>query len=229
MNIYIRVSENQKSVSGAQRWDSFDKRMILKKCWTSLMINVGSEDALNVYHHDVSDKTLKWLDKTSQSLINFYPISSIEESFSKPISDISRDVKIENDPNKLFALLEDDYLWDQSAFKVIKDTAKYWKGFIAPNDTPENYINPKLAKIFIGTDRHWRSTSNISWNLIGSQKIFKDWISFISSAGMDIVKLNNLLQNTDCLSPLPGLATHCKEGDMTPLVDWYFIWNGIKI
>ena len=63
MNIYIRISENQKSISGEDRWNSYDKRMILKKCWVSLMANLTIEDSIHVFHHDVSDKTLKWLEE----------------------------------------------------------------------------------------------------------------------------------------------------------------------
>ncbi len=53
MNIYIKISENQKTLSGQERWNSYDKRMILKKCWLSLMTNVESDDSINIYYHDV--------------------------------------------------------------------------------------------------------------------------------------------------------------------------------
>lgn len=229
MNIYIRISENQKSVSGEDRWDSYDKRMILKKCWVSLVTNLSLEDSLKIYHHDVSNKTLKWIENNTNNLISFKKINSIEESFSLPLTDMKLELEKEEDPNKLFALLEDDYLWKPDAFLKIKEASNYWKYFITPADTPMNYLKPKFSKIYVGLDRHWRTTSYISWNLIGCSKVFLEHINDIQNAGMNKEKLNKILQNTDCINPIPALATHCKNNDMSPLVDWNFIWRGIDI
>lgn len=231
MNIYIRISENQKSISGEDRWNSYDKRMILKKCWMSLMANITIEDSLYVFYHDVSDKTLKWLSETCPTLIEFIKIKSIEDSFKITLETLTKDLILEQNPDKLFALLEDDYLWTLKGLDIIKKTSKYWKGFITPSDTPLNYKNPKFSKIFVGTDRHWRTTNYISWNLIGNRDIFLKYVNEIKDAGilLDKNKLNNILQETDCINPLPAIATHCKNNDMSPLVDWGFIWRGISI
>ena len=231
MNIYIRISENQKSISGEDRWNSYDKRMILKKCWVSLMANITIEDSIHVFHHDVSDKTLKWLEEKCQTLITFTKINSIEDSFKIPLEVLSKDLSEERDADKLFALLEDDYLWNMKGLDIIKKTATYWKGFISPSDTPLNYKNPRFSKIFVGVDRHWRTTNNISWNLIGNTKIFSQYVEQIKEAGilLDKNKLNNILQETDCINPLPAVATHCKNNDMSPLVDWGYVWRGIEI
>lgn len=231
MNIYIRISENQKSISGEDRWNSYDKRMILKKCWLSLMANLTTEDSVHVFHHDVSDKTLTWLAEKCQTLIQFTKINSIEDSFKIPLDLLFKELQDTQDPDKLFALLEDDYLWNTKALITIKIAAKYWKGFISPSDTPLNYKNPRFSKVFLGTDRHWRTTNNISWNIIGNTKIFLQYIDQIKEAGilLDKNKLNNILQETDCINPLPAVATHCKNNDMSPLVDWGFIWRGIEI
>lgn len=231
MNIYIRISENQKSISGEDRWNSYDKRMILKKCWVSLMSNITPEDSIHVFHHDVSDKTLKWLEERSEGLISFTKVNSIIDSFKIPLETMKEDLILETNPDKLFALLEDDYLWNIKALITIKEASKYWKGFIVPNDTPLNYKNPRFSKIFIGIDRHWRTTNNISWNLIGNKDIFLKYIDEIKNAGIDMNKkqLNNILQEIDCINPLPAVATHCKNKDMSPLVDWGFIWRGIEI
>lgn len=231
MNIYIRISENQKSISGDDRWNSYDKRMILKKCWLSLMSNITPEDYIHVFYHDVSDKTLKWLEEKSEGLVNFTKINSVVDSFKIPLETMKEDLTKETNPNKLFALLEDDYLWNTKALFTIKEASKYWKGFIAPSDTPLNYINPRFSKIFVGVDRHWRTTNNISWNLIGNKDIFLKYVDEIKNAGINMNKkqLNNILQETDCINPLPALATHCKNKDMSPLVDWGFVWRGIEI
>jgi hypothetical protein len=231
MNIYIRISENQKSISGEDRWNSYDKRMIIKKCWISLMANITPEDSLHVFHHDVSDKTLKWLEEKCQTLINFTKIDSIENSFKIPLEKLKIDLENTQDPNKLFALLEDDYLWNTKALITIKEAATYWKGFISPSDTPLNYINQKFSKVFVGIDRHWRTTNSISWNLIGNTIIFSKYVDQIKNAGINMNKeeLNKILQETDCINPLPAVATHCKNNDMSPLVDWGYIWRGIEI
>jgi hypothetical protein len=144
---------------------------------------------------------------------------------------MKNDLTNTQDPNKLFALLEDDYLWDIKAFSVIKEASIYWKGFIAPNDTPLNYINQRFCKVFVGIDRHWRTTNNISWNLIGNTKIFLKYVDILKNTGISMNKeeLNKILQETDCINPLPAVATHCKKDDMSPLVDWGFIWRGIEI
>ena len=231
MNIYIRVSENQKSISGDDRWNSYDKRMILKKCWVSLMSNLTSEDSINVYHHDVSDKTLKWLEEKCPTLINFTKIESVEDSFKVPLEALKNDIINESDSNKLFALLEDDYLWNINSLNTIKETGKYWKSFITPSDTPLNYVNQRFSKVYVGIDRHWRTTNYISWNLIGNKEVFLKYVDQIKNAGIELNKnlLNNILQETDCINPLPALATHCKDNDMSPLVNWGFIWRGIEV
>jgi len=229
MNIYIRVSENQKTISGVDRWNSYDKRMTLKKCWMSLMINVTSEDFITIYHHDVRDETLNWLSNKCSTLHNFVKINSLEESFLVPLEDMKANLKAEKDKNKLYALLEDDYLWNGNALRTIKDATKHWKGFIAPNDTPANYKDFTQAHILLGQDRHWRTTNYISWNLIGTQEIFSTFIDDIITSGTDIKELNNILNKTKCINPLPGVATHCKQEDMTPLVNWDYVWDGIKL
>ncbi len=231
MNIYIRISENQKSISGEDRWNSYDKRMILKKCWLSLMANLTIEDSVQVFHHNVSDKTLKWLEDKCETLITFTKINSIEDSFRVPLETLKNDLINTADPDKLFALLEDDYLWNTKSMSAIKEASNYWKGFITPSDTPLNYTHQRFSKVFVGTDRHWRTTSYISWNIIGNTKIFLKYVDEIKEAGIEMnkQKLNNILQHTDCINPLPAVATHCKEKDMSPLVDWGFVWRGINI
>lgn len=231
MKIYIRISENQNSISGNDRWNSYDKRMILKKCWISLMANITMEDSVEVFYHDVSDKTLKWLEEKCQTLINFTKVDSIEDSFRVPLQSLNDDMLVNNNPDELYAFLEDDYLWNTKALLTIKDACKYWKGFVVPNDTPLNYTNQRFCKVFVGTDRHWRTTNNISWNIIGNKNIFLKYIDIIKSSGIELnkEKLNSILQHTDCINPLPAVATHCKEKDMSPLVDWGYVWRGIEI
>jgi hypothetical protein len=203
--------------------------MIFKKCWISLLNNLTIEDSLHVFHHDVSEKTLKWIEENTDNLLNFTKIDSIEDSFRIPLEVLEEDLNNETDPDKLFALLEDDYLWKPEAFTKIKEACIHWKGFIIPNDSPLNYLKPRFSKIYIGMDRHWRTTNHISWSLIGCSKIFLEYIKEIKEAGMDKEKLNKILQNTECINPIPALATHCKNNDMSPLVDWNFIWKGFSI
>jgi hypothetical protein len=229
MNIYLRISENQESISGSDRWNSYDKKFILKKCWKSLMMNLNNEDSLKIFHHEVSDNTLEWLGNNCNNLIDFYKVDSIQESFTATLASMKYDLSLDEDPDKLYALLEDDYLWNANALNIIKESSQYWKGFMIPNDFPQNYHKLLFSKVFVGLDRHWRSTNHISWSLIGCNKIFKEWIDFIITAGLDIKKLNKMLDETDCVNPLPGVATHCKEKEMTPLVNWKFIWDGIDI
>lgn len=231
MRIYIRVSENQQSISGEERWNSYDKRMILKKCWLSLMMNITSSDELIIYHHDVRQETLNWMSDKCSTLHNFIKVSSIEESLVKPLEDMKKEIKTEKDENKLWAYLEDDYLWNSNGLKVIKEASQYWRGFITPNDTPRNYLEPKKAHIFVGIERYWRTSNYISYNLIGSTEVFRKYIDHIKNTGImqNMSKLQEILDTTECLVPLPGVATHCKDSDMSPLVDWNFIMEGIKV
>ena len=41
--------------------------------------------------------------------------------------------------------------------------------------------------------------------------------------------INYILDYHYCINPMPGVATHCKENEMTPLVKWNYIWDGITI
>jgi hypothetical protein len=230
MQIYIRLSENRKSLSGADRWNDFDKKMILKKCWTSLQMNITGEDYIIAYCHDVSNKTYNWLGNNCAGLVHFESVKTIEESFVRPLDDMKKDM-INSDPNTLYAYLEDDYLWHPTAFKVLKDASRYWKGLIVPNDAPIQYTNPRQATIYVGLDRYWRSTSYLTWNMMGSASIFKEYLPNIkqSATNRDISHLNKILQKQVCINPIPAVATHCKEGEMSPLVNWWDIWEGINI
>ena len=231
MKIYIRISENQNSISGDNRWNSFDKRMILKKCWISLQLNLTKSDSVIVYHNNVRDKTLKWVETTFQGgLINFKQIDTIDESFSVPLADIKEEITKSSNDNDIIGLLEDDYLWSPKAFKVINKAFEYWGGFISPSDSPKNYTNFTPSIVFVGTDRHWR-TSYISWNFFSKASSLRKHINQISNSGIlrDINLLNEITKETQCINPLPGVATHCKEKDMTPLVNWWDIWQGIKV
>lgn len=231
MNIYIKISENQKTLSGQERWNSYDKRMILKKCWLSLMTNVESDDSINIYYHDVRDSTLKWLSDNCSILHNFIESESTNQNFLNPLIDIESYIKEEIDDTKLIAYLDDDYLWNKNAFNLIKEAGKYWKGFILANDSPKNYIKNTKSYVFVGIDRHWKTSSSANWNIIGSSFIFKKYITELKELSQleDKNTINNLLSKTEFINPLPGVATHCDEKDMTPLVDWNYIWNGINI
>ena len=232
MNIYLRISENQTSLSGEERWNSFDKRLILKKCWISLMLNMGEEDSLKVYHHDVRKKTLNWLSKRhTKGLIEFIQIESKEDSIVKPLTDMKNSL-LENDDNEeIYALLEDDYLWSSRSFKVIKEAFKKWPQFLVPEDDVSTYSTVKEGITFLGADRHWKTTDNISWNIFGTNLIFKQHIdTFINAAKVfEVDMLKSILKESYCINPLPGVATHLKEGHMSPYTDWTHMWEGIVI
>lgn len=232
MNIYLRISENQTSLSGEERWNSFDKRLILKKCWISLMLNLGQDDSLKVYYHNVKDKTLKWLDdKHTEGLIEFIQIDSKEESITTPLYHMKESILGNEDNKTVYALLEDDYLWAPRSFKVIKEAFEKWPQFIVPEDDPHSYTTVKEGITFLGKDRHWKTTDNISWNIFGTSLMFKEHIDTFINAGkvFEINMLKDILKENYCINPIPGVATHLKDGHMSPYVAWSDIWEGITI
>ena len=138
---------------------------------------------------------------------------------------MKKEITTEKDENKLWAYSEDDYLWNSNGLTVINEASQYWRGIITTYDTPRNYLEPKKVHIFVGIERYWRTSNYISYNLIGSTEVFRNYIDHIKNTGImqNMSKLQEILDTTECLVPLPGVSTHCKESDMRPLFDWNFI------
>lgn len=234
MKILIRASETDKTISGGERFGDYRKSMILKKCWISLMANLDNSDSVMLFHNNVKNTTVNWLEDKCPTLIETVPAGNRFENFENAYYALEKELKNETDENALFAILDDDFLWTTNAIRVIKDfyyNWTGWKGFVTPNDSVLEYIKHNDTIVTVGPDRHWKVVSKVSFNLIGTKRIFTENLDVIKKAMLNISveDLNKIKEKTNSLVPLPGVATHCAKHDMAPLVNWEYIWRGIEI
>lgn len=231
MKIYYIASETQNSLSKAERWNSFDKRMILKKCWLSFVSNLTIEDSIDVFYNNIKDSTIDWMKTSCNHLINFYKSESLEENFKCLANTIKTDIEKEQNKDSLFSIVEDDYLWSPGSLIYLKQTFQYWDKFIVPNDTMINYRKPMFSKVLLGTDRYWKTSNAITWTLLGKQHKWKEHLSVIEKSlnTIDLNNYNSLTLNDYCINPLPAVASHLRQNDLSPYVDWSDIWERIKI
>jgi len=231
MKIYYITSETQNTCSGAERWNSFDKRMILKKCWLSFISNLTQEDSVKVFYNNVNPTTVEWMSSSCSSLISFYESETIEDNFLLLHKHIKQDLEEETNPDTIFAIVEDDFLWSPGSLSLVKDSFSLWNGFIVPADTILNFRKPLFSKVFLGKDRYWKTSNVISWTLLGKLDKWKEHIETLGEALQqhNIVNYNSLTLNDWCINPMPAVASHLRNGDMSPYVDWAGIWERIKI
>lgn len=231
MRIFIKMSEIENTLSGKTRLGSYSKKMILKKCWLSLVANLTAEDSVIIFYNDVQKSTLQWLQK-QYSTVDFVEANNIEENWNNLANRFKQEIEEETTPDAVYAIFDDDILWTTDAFKnTIKPIQTTWKGFITPNDSMLNYTLPRACKIALGLKNYWRTTTNLTFNIIGTKAIFNDYMSILYPAivARNIDGLERILQSTESIIPLPAVATHCVEEDMSPFVNWDFIWRGITI
>jgi len=102
---------------------------------------------------------------------------------------------------------------------------------IHPPDYPDRYKpNRRFPSfLFISQYCHWRQITNTTFTFItkaGTLRQFRRTCIEASSGARDgffsrrMYSRFSFWKKALCVSPIPGVATHCHESVMTPLVDW---------
>lgn len=232
MNIYYLASIENKTQSGVPRyvWEKESKELILKKCWTSLQESISEEDRIFLIDSNLPNNVSNWLIDKAVGLVSHIKVPKTEEKYQYLITALN--VLETNINDKSHFIIEDDYLFVYDALSILRTCLQHWHSFGTPEDNPSKYALPYDSFVYVGNDRHWRSINSSSWCIFGNSQIWKSYIKLIKENAKtnnhNIFK-DNILQQTPGICPLPGVATHLKEGHMTPLIDWTNRWKEISI
>ena len=233
MNIYYLASNKNKTISGTPRyvWEKADKELTLKKCWLSLQESISEEDRIFLIDDNLPEKTSQWIIDTACSLITHVKVPKTKEKYQFLITAL--ETLQTNIDDRSHFILEDDYLFVYDGLDVVRTCLQHWHSFGVPDDNPNKYTVPYEAFVYVGNDRHWRSINTSSgWSVYGNSQVWKSYINLLKESA----KTNNynvfkdtILQQASGICPLPGVATHLKEGHMSPLIDWTNRWKEISI
>ena len=232
MNIYYLASIKENTISGTKRhlWEKTNKETILKKCWISLQQSIAEDDRIFIIDSNLPSELLNWMYDTSQGLVTQIQVPKTKEPYQFLLTAL--DTLEENINDRSHFIVEDDYLFVYDALPVIKECLQHWHSFGTPDDNPQKYLdNIQESFVYVGNDRHWRSINTSGWSVFGNSMIWKNFINLLkeNSKTNNYEIFNNIFRQTPSICPLPGVATHLKEGHMTPLINWTEIWKEIKV
>jgi hypothetical protein len=108
--------------------------------------------------------------------------------------------------------------------------------FIFPSDYPDRYAfnQKKPSYIFLSQYCHWRQVSHSTFTFLGETKSLKKYKKALfesairSRDGYLSGKLYGRLLFMGrglCVCPIPGIATHMHDDQMTPLIDWQRLYE----
>jgi hypothetical protein len=135
---------------------------------------------------------------------------------------------IETESNDLYYFLENDYLhvpgWIDKVFELF--TTYHGLDYVSLYDHNDKYFLPMyndlVSKIFTTNSHHWRTTPSTCGTYIVTKRIFKEDFEVPFRIPGDHNKFLYLNQTYGraVITPIPGLATHCMEGLLSPTINW---------
>lgn len=190
------------------------KTSIINLDKTKFISNINKNDAQN---NPVSDNMIS-------NMINFYQSLILAK----------------NQANDLVYFLEDDYIHERHAIKEMLFSYERISSqlnkelFLCPADYPFLYDKIEDSKIFIGSQKHWRTVNASLVTFMTSKKmVLKYWEHLRSMATLRHQPfeepLHKIYQNEYCLSPIPSLAMHCANINsifgIPPNFKWKKVWE----
>jgi len=231
LHIYFRACEKQQAISNVMRFQNINKTEMLKRCWLSIQSSVTDSDTIIIIHDEVSEDTLKWLHKTSNtSNISFVEVEKHEWNYhlhTVTAIDILAEQCIKF-PDELHYLVEDDYLHTANAIWVLENSLLQWQHFAVSYDYPDRYRDGyEPALVMLGVDRHWRTVQSATMTVLAKGSTWLrhiETLRAVAPTSNDAI-FREIFKQDACISPLPGVASHMTDYHMTPLVDWVSIWE----
>jgi hypothetical protein len=231
MIIYFRCSEQKDPVTFKPLKN---KTETLKKSWLSLQQSITNEDRIFIIYDQVSKETMKFLDDTAKTLRLPVRVPKHKSDFHQhtvtAIELLKKELDNSNESEWHF-MIEDDYLFTPNALDIIRKAQKHWGGFIVPYDLPIWYKQGFHCQLVVGHDRHWRTVPTATMTIMARTKIWKKYIDkmeFIAPKSDDTI-FQQIFQADMCIAPLPAVAAHLAQGQVSPLINWDTIWNNINL
>ena len=218
IHIYYRHASNC-IVKNRPSWFTFEK------CWENLLKTVDGIDNINLtlaLDGDIeNDFTKNYKDK-------FKLFSTNHGSSLLSYRDLLKHIQnTKMNQNDLIYFVENDYLHlDNWVDKVIDLFECYQSlNYVSLYDHNDKYMpmyDNLASKIITSKTHHWRTTPSTCGTFIITRDMFdKDYDVWESAVGdhNTFLYLNKERQRY-VLTPIPGLATHCMEGLLSPTIKW---------
>lgn len=218
IHIYYRHASNC-IVRNRPSWFTFEK------CWENLLKTIDGKDNINLtlaLDGNVEDDfTKNYQDKFELFSTN---LGSSLLSYRDLLKHIQN---TKMDKNDLIYFVENDYLHlDNWVDKVIDLFSCYESlNYVSLYDHNDKYMpmyDNLASKIITSKTHHWRTTPSTCGTFIITRDMFdKDYDVWESAVGdhNTFMYLNQERQRY-VLTPIPGLATHCMEGLLSPTINW---------
>jgi len=226
IHIYYRHASNC-TVKNRPNWFSFES------CWKNLLKTIEGKENINLtlaLDGDIDD------DFTKDYQSKFELFTTNHGSSLLSYRDLLKYVKnIEMDGDDLIYFIENDYLHLEGWVEKLVDLFSCYESlnYVSLYDHNDKYMpiyNDLSSKILTSNTHHWRTTPSTCGTFAISRNLFDQDYDIWESAVGDhntFLYLNDERQRY-VLTPIPGLATHCMEGLMSPMVNWEKINNKIK-
>lgn len=250
MHIFYMISEANNSPISitkdmapvASRFMDLTKLDIIKSCWLSFQKGLDKTDTIHLLAACVTDETMAWLRKTCAAKLIVEEVPSIDQHtppygqhpypefceirVNHFIPQYVYMMKIvEQNPNELYYLANDDYLHMPEAIKQIKELyADGYDGFFVPQDYPDCYTDSnRTAELYLTKFGYMRTVNSATPTLLATGKV---WLHF----KYDILKASVFADDgwtwrafkiVKALTPMPGWSTHLQNNCVAPYVDWY--------
>ena len=218
IHIYYRHASNC-IVRNRPSWFTFEK------CWENLLKTIDGKDNINLtlaLDGNVED------DFTKNYQDKFELFSTNHGSSLLSYRDLLKHIQnTKMDKNDLIYFVENDYLHlDNWVDKVIDLFLCYESlNYVSLYDHNDKYMpmyDNLASKIITSKTHHWRTTPSTCGTFIITRDMFdKDYDVWESAVGdhNTFMYLNQERQRY-VLTPIPGLATHCMEGLLSPTIKW---------
>lgn len=132
-------------------------------------------------------------------------------------------------PESFVYFVEDDYIHRLGALAALKEGLRV-TDYVTLYDHPDKYYElygyGELSKVFLTNSCHWKTTCSTCMTFASSYPILEQdshvWYAHLTGdaphdhlACLELGRRNRLIA-----SPIPGYATHCRQGYLSPVIDW---------
>jgi|TARA_R110000765_G_scaffold137707_1_gene237416 hypothetical protein len=217
--IYYRHTSNH-VVKNRPSWFSFEN------CWKNLLNTTHKRENIDItlaLDGDINDD----FTKNYRDRFTLFPTNYSSSLIS--YRDLLEHIKgIQMDKDDLIYFVENDYLHIDNWVDKVIDLFSCYKtlNYVSLYDHNDKYISQGydslVSKIITSETHHWRTTPSTCGTFIITRDLFdKDVDVWENTVGdhNTFMYLNQERQRY-VLTPIPGLATHCMDGLLSPTIDW---------
>jgi hypothetical protein len=228
MKIHIYYRHYNISGREQRRPEWFD----YERCYTNLLSTLADWSSNKYNINVVYDGGGKnWILKHPYHTLHNINAGSDFKSFQIACDIVKNDSNIST--GDLIYFVENDYVhvdgWLDKVFELF--TTYEGLNYVSLYDHNDKYFlaayDELVSKIITTKSHHWRTTPSTCGTFIVTKELFHKDYDILSTMEGDHNKWLWLNSNKErhVITPIPGLATHCMEGLLSPTIDWQSINN----